>query len=89
MSGYVIFNTIEDFNQLHEAEKTAQGYPLIGKVNGVLRPDKQQTTEISKVTAHPTDDRAIAYINGGWREETKAALTFLTKEQAQAEGWFN
>ena len=79
--GYVIFNTIEEFNTAHEAAKILAGLPKVGFVNGVPAPNNQQTLEVTYAKPHPTNDTVIAYINGGWDDSLKVGMEFKTEDE--------
>lgn len=49
MPGFVIFNTIEDFNIAHEIANTFTGIPITGRRNGRNDSSKQRTERIARV----------------------------------------
>ena len=81
MEGYVIFASEAAFNTAHDAAKAATGLPKVGLQNGASAPDNQKTTGIVTCYSHPSDGTVVAYINGGWPEDQKGALTFKTLEE--------
>lgn len=91
-NGWVIFANETSFNAQVQAENLAQSLPKKGKIKGVTAPESKQKTEnVTECFTHPnapTDQRVIAYINGGWRESKKNGFTFLTIAEAKLEGFF-
>lgn len=90
MKGYVIFNSVAEFETAHNTEKAALGMPITGTICGKEAINSQKTTDVTDYITHPDaeDNRVIAYINGGWRNETKTGFTFLTRDEAKLEGFF-
>jgi hypothetical protein len=80
---------VAEFETAHNTEKAALGMPITGTICGKEAINSQKTTDVTDYITHPDpeDNRVIAYINGGWRNETKTGFTFLTREEKIAEGW--
>jgi hypothetical protein len=79
--GYVIFVSKAAFNTSHEAAKTAVGLPIIGNINGKLRPSLTQVTEITIPYPHPSNGTVVAYIDDLWPEDMKEGFVFKTREE--------
>lgn len=79
--GYVKFNNIAAFDAAHNAAKTAANLPRVGKVNGILAPQNQQTVAITRWTLHPNDGTVVAYVNKSWKSSARGAFVYKTRGQ--------